>query len=189
MAIQNRRGLYEDFVPSRLKAGELAVVTGGDPNSSTGRSLYICFEPGTVQRIADYEDIRDLVADAAQQYIDEFDDAVDAVTTLIPDTEAAKNAANAAATSANNAAADARAVVSTVQSIWVDIGTVSSLPVTKSATEIKSTMKCAEAVLGTPSAQNSDWTVTTSDGSVTISGTISGSTTVGLLLVPVNEIS
>ena len=37
MAIQNRRGNYEDFNPDELLAGEIAVVQEGDTASSTGR--------------------------------------------------------------------------------------------------------------------------------------------------------
>jgi hypothetical protein len=44
-------------------------------------------------------------------------------------------------------------------------------------------MVVATYELGTPSAQTGDWTVTTDTDSVTISGTISGSTTVKLVLL------
>lgn len=101
MAIQNRRGSFDDFDPTKMVAGEFAVVQDDDPDSSTGRSLYVCFEPGVVKRIADYEDIQDIVADVAEGYISDFDDAVTALTTLIPATEQAKDDANAAATAAN----------------------------------------------------------------------------------------
>lgn len=57
MAIQNRRGVYTDYDPSRLVEGEWAVVKSGDPNSSNGRSVYMCFEAGTVKRMATYEDM------------------------------------------------------------------------------------------------------------------------------------
>ena len=64
----------------------------------------------------------------------------------------------------------------------VDCGTVSALPATISETEITADMVALKATLGTPSAQTSDWTVDTSDGSLTISGSVSGSTTVTLYL-------
>ena len=45
-------------------------------------------------------------------------------------------------------------------------------------------MICARIELGTPSAQRSDWEINTdTENSVTISGTISGTTTCKLLLV------
>lgn len=269
MAIQNRRGAYGNFDPTKMVAGEFAVVQDNDPNSSTGRSLYICFEPGVVKRVADYEDIQDMVAEVAEQYVEDFDEAVTALTTLIPATEQAKDDANAAAAavqtllSGDNAElgfgygvcstssltnakevsitdfslavggivaitftykgdsfstlninntgaktvkyrgasvpdglimADDTAIliydgtyyqlisVDRVQPLWLDFGTISSLPVTKNNIHLRDNMKCTCAVLGTPSAQGSDWTVTTNYLSVTISGTINGSTTLSLLL-------
>lgn len=57
-----------------------------------------------------------------------------------------------------------------------------SLPQTITDSRITSDMVALKAVLGTPSAQTGDWTVTTSDGSLTVSGSISGSTTLTLYL-------
>lgn len=61
---------------------------------------------------------------------------------------------------------------------------VSSLPTTISDSRITSTMICKPGGmrLSNPGAQRSDWTITTSNGSVTISGTISGSTNIWLWL-------
>ena len=71
------------------------------------------------------------------------------------------------------------------KAIYANLGTISSLPVTKNVAGVTIDMVCAEAVLGTPSAQVSDWTVNTDGaGKVTVSGTISGSTTLNVLLVP-----
>lgn len=283
MAIQNRRGVYTDFDPTKMVAGEFAVVQDGDPNSSTGRALYICIEPGVVKRIADYDDLGDLVADVAEQYIDDFEDAVDMVTTLIPSTEQAKDDANDAADAANAAAASANAIVSAGNSalghacgvcstaygtsaktvsisdyqlvkgglvsvrftngvssfytlnvnstgaktikyrnitnatanvgpddtvifqydgtyfkvvsieraepITLDCGTISSLPATKTSQWINRNMVCLKAELGNPSAQSGDWTVTTSDGSLTISGDINGSTSLSLVLAHAQSIT
>lgn len=276
MAIQNRRGKYEDFNPEELLAGELAVVQEGDTSSSTGRSLYICFQPGIVKRIADYEDIQDMVADVAEGYIQDFDDAVDAVTVLIPRTEQAAEsaeeaaeAANAIVSAGNSALGHAYGVCSTAYStsaktvsisdyqlvkgglvsvrftngassfytlnvnntgaktikyrnitnatanvgpndtvifqydgtyfevvsieraepITLDCGTISSLPVTKTSQWINRNMVCLKADLGNPSAQIGDWTVTTSDGSLTISGDINGSTSLSLVLAHAQSIT
>lgn len=65
----------------------------------------------------------------------------------------------------------------------IDCGTVSSLPKEISNSNITADMVVLKAELGTPSAQISDWTVTTVAGKLTISGTISGSTTVKLYLI------
>lgn len=73
-------------------------------------------------------------------------------------------------------------LLSEKRTIKVEIASFSSLPKTVNDSRIKSTDEVVESILGTPSAQSSDWTVTTSDGSLTISGTISGSTTLTLYL-------
>lgn len=64
----------------------------------------------------------------------------------------------------------------------VDFGTISSLPVTKSNAAIKADHAVLAYELGTPGAQTGDWTITTSAGSVSVSGTIVGSTTLKLVL-------
>ena len=60
--------------------------------------------------------------------------------------------------------------------------TVSSLPKTVSNAAITANHVGMRLELGTPTAQTSEWTVTTASGSVTISGSVSGSTTVKLVL-------
>jgi hypothetical protein len=69
-----------------------------------------------------------------------------------------------------------------LKTLVVDIPSFSSLPQTINNTNITSDMIVVNSVLSTPSAQTSDWTVTTSTGSLTITGTISGSTSVTLYL-------
>ena len=64
----------------------------------------------------------------------------------------------------------------------VEVGTLSSLPQTITNDEIHASHVAVNSILGTPSAQTSDWTVTTSEGSLTIAGSISGSTTLTLYL-------
>jgi len=63
-----------------------------------------------------------------------------------------------------------------------DCGTISSLPATINDTEITNDMVVVHSELGTLAAQVGYWTVTTSNGSLRISGTIEGSTTVTLYL-------
>lgn len=60
----------------------------------------------------------------------------------------------------------------------------SSLPITITNSAITSDMVVVNSELGTPSAQTGDWTVTTSNGSLTVAGSISGSTTLKLYLMP-----
>ena len=61
---------------------------------------------------------------------------------------------------------------------------VSSLPATISDSRITSTMICQPGGmrLSNPAAQRSDWTISTANGSVTISGTIKQTTTIWLWL-------
>ena len=61
-------------------------------------------------------------------------------------------------------------------------GTITALPYTQAVTGLTSDHECIKMDLGTPSAQASDWTVTTTSGSFTITGTLttSATTTVSL---------
>ena len=64
----------------------------------------------------------------------------------------------------------------------VSTSNVSSLPVTISNANILANHVCVKAVLSNPSAQTSDWTVTTSAGSAVITGSISGTTDITMYL-------
>ena len=66
--------------------------------------------------------------------------------------------------------------------IEVSCGSISSLPYTKSNANILASHVVLNAVLSRPDAMVGDWTVTTSNGSLTISGAIGRSTTVTLYL-------
>lgn len=63
------------------------------------------------------------------------------------------------------------------------ISSLSSLPHTVSDSNIESDMVAIKAELSVPSAQTGDWTVDTSSGSLTISGSIDGTTNVTLYLM------
>lgn len=69
------------------------------------------------------------------------------------------------------------------------IAAFSSLPKTITNNAITSDHVLSEATLGTPFVQEGDWIVTTADGSVTISGNISGSTTLDLVLTKASSYS
>ena len=66
-------------------------------------------------------------------------------------------------------------------------GTISSLPATLSDTDITADHVVINAVLSNVGAQGSDWTFTTSDDTVTISGTLNKSTNVTLYLLKRKE--
>lgn len=61
-------------------------------------------------------------------------------------------------------------------------GTISVLPVTLTDSNITSDMIVIEYTIGDETALGSEWTVTTADGSLTISGTLNKSTTLQLVL-------
>lgn len=73
--------------------------------------------------------------------------------------------------------------VGVLPTLVVEVSSFSSLPQTVTNANITSDMVVVNSVLGTPSAQTGDWTVTTANGSLTVAGNISGSTTLTLYLM------
>lgn len=65
----------------------------------------------------------------------------------------------------------------------INTGTVSSLPTTISDSNITSDMVAININVGIPSMQDSELTITTTDGSATIDGTLKGSTNITLYLM------
>lgn len=61
MAIQNRRGAYVDFDPTKMVAGEFAVVQSGDENTDDGKALYVAPTTGSVKRIPFADELEGLV--------------------------------------------------------------------------------------------------------------------------------
>ena len=101
-----RRGDYADFDPTKLVAGELAVVTSGDPNSDTGRALYICFEPGVVKRVTDYEDLIDQINAATQEIQQRFTSSVEqSARDALSFAESASSSAGTASSASESATA------------------------------------------------------------------------------------
>lgn len=72
--------------------------------------------------------------------------------------------------------------INSLGTLVLEVPSFSALPQTVTDDRIREEHIVVNSVLGTPSAQTSDWTVTSSDGSLTISGTMSGSTTLTLYL-------
>lgn len=66
--------------------------------------------------------------------------------------------------------------------LWVDCGLIDTLPATIANANIKNDMVVVGYEFGTPAAFESSLTVVTGTGSVTLSGTISGGSTVELWL-------
>lgn len=72
--------------------------------------------------------------------------------------------------------------------VEVSQSAVSSLPITISNTKIKENHVAVECALSNPKAQKSNWTVETYNGYATVSGTISGTTNITLLLAIKNTL-
>ena len=112
MAIKNRRGPYNKFDPTKLLPGEWAVVLSGDPNASDGLACYMCFAPGTVKRMATYEDMVDNIAESSGEAVAAEVDrqckaAIQACQTAASNAGSAASAANTAAGNANTAVSKA----------------------------------------------------------------------------------
>lgn len=74
MAIQNRRGAYTDFDPTKMKPGEYGIVLSGDPNTVSGVSVYICTATGTVKPLVLREEAYDMLeAILAEEPLAELD--------------------------------------------------------------------------------------------------------------------
>lgn len=98
MAIQNRRGNYEDFLPEKMLPAEWAIVLSGDPVVTDGKSAFICFSPGDVKRIATHNDM-----------VAQFNSInANLIEKLTGDVTDAANSANVATSGANTAAGNAR---------------------------------------------------------------------------------
>ena len=69
MAIRMRRGVFDNFDPTRMLPGEWAVVLSGDPDAADGYAVYMCFAPGSVKRMATYEDMVENVDEATADII------------------------------------------------------------------------------------------------------------------------
>ncbi|MBQ6359045.1 MAG: hypothetical protein IJI97_08885 [Clostridia bacterium] len=97
------------------------------------------------------------------------------VTVKPVDSAPTADSANLVSSGGVKAALDSEVIV-------VNIPAFSALPQTVSNAAITANHVLQRAELGTPSAQTGDWTVTTAAGSLTVSGSISGSTTLKLTL-------
>lgn len=113
MAIQNRRGNYEDFVPSKMLPGEFAVVQNGDPNSTDGKAVYMAFQTGDVKRLATYNELQNEVSKATEEIADEV--AADFEERITPLVERVAQSATDASDSATQAQEIVDSAVSDIQ--------------------------------------------------------------------------
>ena len=122
MAIQNRRGVYNNFTPSKMVPGEFAVVQSGDPNGKDGKAVYIAFGTGDARRLATADDIEqeidastESIADAlVQRFEDEVADDMETAQTAATN---ANTSAQTASTKASEAAQSASQAAETVANI------------------------------------------------------------------------
>lgn len=84
---------------------------------------------------------------------------------------------------AETAAQQAEATIQVMKVLVITTSSISSLPQTITNSNITSDMVVVNSVLSNPSAQTSNITVNTSNGSLTLSGSLSGSTTITLYLL------
>lgn len=89
---------------------------------------------------------------------------------------------NQVSTNTSNISANATAIAK-CETLVVSVPSFSALPQTITNANIDDDMVVVNSVLSNPSAQTGDWTVTTSSGSLTISGSISGTTAATLYLM------
>lgn len=130
MAIQTRRGTYNDFDPEKLLPGEWATVQSDDPASADGKSMYMCFAPGEVKRMATYEDMVQNIDSAVEEIIDQFSagmqQATDAANTAAG---SAAESASAATTAAERANEVAQTIEEAVQGTIINDASPSDLTV------------------------------------------------------------
>lgn len=118
MAITMRHGPYSKFDPQKLRTGELAAVTEGDPHASDGKAIYQCFSPGDVKRMATYEDMVDQIDEAGGEAIDNHIEekvgaALKACENATKAAQDAKTNADKAVSGANTAASSASTAAET----------------------------------------------------------------------------
>lgn len=107
MAIQNRRGKFPKFDPSRMVPGEWAVVLDEDPSARDGRSVYICFAAGSVKRMATYEDMVENVSNSIVDIRERLTAMVEATDAGIKASERSRGTAEAARAEAEKTRAEA----------------------------------------------------------------------------------
>lgn len=109
--IQNRRGQYVDFDPSKLLPGEFAIVQTGDPNTADGKSIYICVTAGNVKQIATLDELQSEIETVLNE--------------ALP--QAVEEATEEATAEANRAEAAATQLASTVTQVATNTANISEL--------------------------------------------------------------
>ena len=125
MAIQNRRGQYADFDPTKAVAGEMLVVQQGDPNATDGKAVYMAFSSGSVKRLATYEDMVENIEEATEDVAQDVAEQIEENLQLLVTT--AQTAAQTATTKANEASQSASSVSASAAQIETNKNDISDL--------------------------------------------------------------
>lgn len=110
MAIQLRRGEYSNFDPTKLLAGEVAVVQSGDSATSSGKTAYLSFGSGTVKRLVTEEELGQ-VADDLDDHITDFEGDVAALEQTLGNISSTATAALTKANDNENAIAETNTAI------------------------------------------------------------------------------
>ena len=186
-------GTAETLLLTLLGDNPLAITKGGtgagsveDAQSNLGIST-LQQKVGDTPLSTSAQDLSGAVNELAAEIGDaEFDTAAQNATDAINELAAEMGDAEFDTTAQN--ATDAINELVTYEALHLSVATFSELPHTVSNAAIKANMRPIALSLGTPGAIISDITVTTADGSLTISGTMAadGSTTAEITLIRTN---
>lgn len=103
MAIQHRRGVFNQFDPTKLLPGEWAVVLSGDTSTEDGKAVYACFAAGDVKRMATFEDMVENIASADAAIVAQLTQGAAQVEAAIEAAEALRVSAETARETAETA--------------------------------------------------------------------------------------
>ena len=123
MAIQLRRGAYENYDASKLKPAEVGVVQSGDPNTTDGKAVYIAINTNDVKRIPTADEMIDHNAEAEGIYDNIVAQNQTAsqlfqnTSTKAAEAEQSASAASSASASANSSMQRAEAAVEKINSL------------------------------------------------------------------------
>lgn len=170
MAITMRHGPYNKFDPQKLRTGEIAVVTEGDPHASDGKAIYQCFSPGDVKRMATYEDMLDQIDEAGGDAIDNHieqkvgtalkacEDATKAAQDAKTNADKAVSSANTAASSADTAAKSANeAAEKALEAVKKCEGLMDNTRVTALEEKMEKVLELLKNVVSTEQAHEQVW--------------------------------
>lgn len=118
MAIQFRRGAFVDFIKSKMVAGEPAVVQSGDTSTQNGKAFYICYTPGSVDRVLTEQD-----KTALDSQISDIEDDLAAAEKVIESVQQSIPAVDATLTT-TGAAADAKKTGDEISDLKSDLNTI-----------------------------------------------------------------